>query len=250
MAPQALNDEITIRKNEVWAMITARGGSKSIPLKNLANLNGRPLLDYAIKAGQATPSISRVICSTENDKIADFCRSAQIEVQARPLPLAGDDTPSLDVILYFLETSLSEEGFVPEFLVLLEPTSPFVLPEHIEGCLELLKNDPDADSAQTITPVEHNSHAFNQRFLDENGSHFFYDAQHKKCFSKQRKPKFYIHGNVRVMRSRSVLKNKDIFGNRSLPLVISRAYSMDVDGPEEFQWAECIIRGGLVKLPA
>jgi len=235
-----------IKRKDTWALITARGGSKSIPLKNMVDLNGRPLIDYAIEAGKSSKYVQRIVCSTENSKIKSFCVKSGIEICDRPLELAQDDVPSLDVILHFLQMALEKEKVLPEFLVLLEPTSPFVLAEHIDRCIEMLRGDPTADSSQTVCEVEPNSHAYNQRYKDNDVCRFVFAEKRKALFNKQLKPKFYIHGNVRVMRVQSVMLKEDIFGERSLPLVIPRVYGMDVDGPEQLQLARCICQCGLV----
>ncbi len=151
--------------------------------------------------------------------------------------------------MYFLETVREEGRALPEFLVLLEPTSPFVQPAHIEQCLEMLKNDPAADSAQTVAEIAPNSHAYNQRYHDEGGSHFLFPQERLKCFNKQLKPLFYNHGNVRVMRVKSLLKKKDLFGDRSIPVVIPRVYCMDVDGPEDLAVAKSLLDSGVVAVP-
>ncbi len=235
-------------KDEVWALIPARGSSKSIPLKNLAELNGRPLIDYVIKAGKASHFISRIICSTENEVIAKFCAKNGVEVQKRPYELAQDDIPTLDVIVYFLETLIKEEGAVANIIVLLEPTSPFVLPEHIDKCVELLRAHPETDSAQTITPISPNNHAYNQRYLNNNFVKFQFAKERDIYYNKQLKPKLYVHGNVRVLRSDSLLKKRDLFGDCSLPYIIPRIYAMDVDGPEDLKLADCFLKCGLVEL--
>jgi len=234
-------------KEETWAFIPARGGSKSIPMKNMVKLGGRPLIEYVIRAGQASHSVSRIICSTENDKIADFCIASGIEVQKRPFSLAQDNIPTLDVIVYFLETFIKEEGAVASIIVLLEPTSPFVLPRHIDECVALIKSEPEVDSVQSVTPVPPNHHAYNQRFLKDGLLRFRFPGERVGRFNKQLKPKFYVHGNLRVLRSTSLLKKRDIYGDRSLPYIIPRAYAVDVDGPEDLELAECYLFRSLVR---
>ncbi len=236
-------------KDEVWALIPARGGSKSIPMKNMALLNGRPLIDYVIKAAKESRSISRIICSTENENIAAFCTKNGGEVQKRPYELAQDNISTLDVIVYFLETLIKEEGAVANIIVLLESTSPFVLSEHIDKCVELLKAHSEADSAQTITPISPNNHAYNQRYLNNNFVKFQFAKERDIYYNKQLKPKLYVHGNVRVLRSDSLLKKRDLFGDSSLPYIIPRIYAMDVDGPEDLKLAECLLKCGLVNVP-
>jgi D-3-phosphoglycerate dehydrogenase / 2-oxoglutarate reductase len=239
-------NRIQLNKNETWAFIPARGGSKSIPLKNMASLNGQPLISYAIEASMSTPMIGRIICSTDNEKIKEYCQMRKIEIQSRPPHLALDNVSTIDVIMYFLDTFKQKEKMLPEFLVLLEPTSPFVTAKDIEMCIKVLKEDSSADSAQTVTPVSSNSHAYNQRYHDENGSHFLFVKERKVCINKQMKPEFFIHGNVRVMRVSSLIDSGNLFGKKSIPITISRLRAMDVDGPDDLVIAESIIESGLL----
>lgn len=232
--------------NETWAFIPARGGSKSIPLKNMIPLNGKPLISYAIEAAMSTPVITRVVCSTDSEEIKKYCRERKIEVQPRPPELALDNVTTIDVIMYFLDAMKQKENVLPEFLVLLEATSPFVTASDIELCIKVLKEEPSADSAQTVTPVSSNSHAYNQRYHDENGSHFLFVKERKVCINKQTKPEFFIHGNVRVMRVSSLMVSGNLFGEKSIPILISRLRAMDVDGPDDLVIAESIIKTGLL----
>lgn len=240
-------DAIMIAAGESWALIPARGGSKSIPLKNLARLNDVPLIDYAIGAARRTGRIGRIICSTDSGEIGGHCRGLGVEVDERPAELAGDHVATVDVLLEFVRRKARVEGTLPEYLVLLEPTSPFVSPADVEQCIGSLEADAAADSAQTVTQVSSNSHAYNQRYHDANGSNFLYPRERKVCVNKQSKPRFYIHGNVRVMRVRSLLRTRSIFGERSLPIEIPKIRAMDVDSQDDMLLAEAIIASGLVR---
>ena len=87
-----------IAQGTAIGLIPARGGSKSIPLKNLVPLAGQPLISYVISAGQAATSLASVICSTDDERIADVCRGAGVEVLNRPAALAQDDSSVADVL--------------------------------------------------------------------------------------------------------------------------------------------------------
>ncbi len=230
-------------------MIPARGGSKSIPLKNMTPLADRPLMEYVIESAKNSRVVSRIICSTDNEAIAGFCAEKGVEVQPRPEELSGDNVPTLDVIVYFLKTLQVENGVVAEMIALLEPTSPFVLPKHICDCTNLLIGDKEADSVQSITTPPPNHHAYNQRHLDDGLVRFSFPEERAGRFNKQLKPQFYIHGNLRIFRSRSVLAKGDLFGDRSLPYIIPRVYALDADGPEDFELAECLLSCSKVSLP-
>lgn len=240
-------DAVKVSTGESWAFIPARGGSKSIPLKNLARLAGVPLIDYAVAAAKNTARISRIICSTDSAEIGDHCRYQGIEVDERSASLAGDHVATVDVLLEFARRKTRHGGALPEYLVLLEPTSPFVAASDIDECIAKLDADLTADSAQTVTPVSSNSHAYNQRYHDANGSTFLYPQERKVCVNKQSKPRFFIHGNVRVMRIASLLRTRSIFGARSLPIEIPKIRAMDVDSQEDLLLAEAIIASGLVR---
>lgn len=233
---------------EAWALIPARGGSKSIPLKNMVELGGRPLISYVIQAAKNSRSISRILCSTDNDRIGAFCARSGVEVQERPVALAGDEVATLDVVLHVLQQSKANGDAIPSIMALLEPTSPFVLPKQIDECVALLRENPDADSVQTITTVPPNHHAYNQRYLEGGMIYFRYKEERRRLHNKQMKPAFYVHGNLRVLRSASVLEKRDLFGDRSLPYLIPRTYALDVDGPEDLELAELLVRSGKVEL--
>lgn len=240
-------DDLKVTKGQSWAFIPARGGSKSIPLKNLVRLNDVPLIDYAVRVAKRTGKIGRTICSTDSAEIESHCRSLGVEVDRRPDELAADNVATVDVLLEFVRRKAAQGDALPEYLVLLEPTSPFVSSGDIEECIRQLDADAVADSAQTVTKVSSNSHAYNQRYHDVNGSNFLYPQERKICVNKQAKPVFFIHGNVRVMRIRSLLRTKSIFGNRSLPIEIPKVRAMDVDGHEDLLLAEAILASGLFK---
>ena len=129
---------------------------------------------------------------------------------------------------------------------MLEPTSPFVTAEQIKDCVEALKQDDSADSVQTVTKVSSNSHAYNQRYHDVNGSNFLHVAEREICTNKQLKPEFFIHGNVRIMRVESLIRTRSLFGDKSIPIVIPRKYAMDVDGPDDLALATSMLETGLV----
>ncbi len=237
-----------ISTDEVWALIPARGGSKSIPLKNLVILEGHPLIEYVINAAKKSKRFSRIICSTEDEQIAQVCIQNGIEVHNRPRELAKDDTPVLDVFVHLLQDIGRKEGKIANILPVLQPTSPFVLPEHIDHCIELLETDPSADSSQTITSMPHNFHAYNQRIIENGFVRFRFKKERKTCYNKQSKPTHYIFGNLVVTRASTVLEKGEIFGTKSLPHLIDFNYALDIDQQQDLELAEWLLKTGKVKL--
>lgn len=239
---------MTAGRSEAWAVVPARGGSKSIPLKNLVPLAGRPLIEYVLAAARASGRITRTICSTDHEAIAALCRKWGAEVHRRPPELAGDDVPIVAVLSHLLRDIAAREGRMPGFVCLLQPTSPFVLPEDIDGAIALLEGDPLADSAQTVAHLPHNHHAYNQRVLDGALVRFRFPEERRACYNKQTKPVHYVFGNLVAIRTSALLDKGEIFGDRSLARLIDRAYATDVDTTEDVALAEWLLATGKVVL--
>jgi len=240
---------VSILPGACWAIIPARGGSKSIPLKNLAPFAGRPLIDYNIFAGQQAPALERILCSTDSSRIAEHCLSRGVEVAERPERLSGDETPVLDVILDLLESIERKEGAVPEAIALLQPTSPFILPEQIGAAVEAMLSDPAAGSAQTIAECRHNQHAFNQRVVSEGFVRFRFAAERNQAYNKQRKPRHYVFGNVVVTRVAAMREQRLIHAEPSVAIEIDWPYDFDADDALDFTLGEALLASGLVDLP-
>ncbi|MBF0284304.1 MAG: acylneuraminate cytidylyltransferase family protein [Magnetococcales bacterium] len=224
-------------------LIPARGGSKSIPLKNMVPLLGRPMIDYVIEAGLACPALAEVACSTDHEGIADHCRSRGVTVIPRPEALAGDDAPVAAVMVQVLEWFAQRDGVAPGMLALLQPTSPMILPEHIAACVQRLLEDPEAGSAQTIAPVLHNAHAYNQRLFEGGRVAFRFAEERKAAYNKQKKPSFYQFGNLVVTRATALLAGEGPFAAPSLGAPVERRFALDVDGPDDLAFAEFLLAG-------
>lgn len=240
-----------IAQGRVLALIPARGGSKSVPYKNIAPLAGRPLLAYVIAAAQEAlgRSVHAIVCSTDDDHIAAYAGSQAVPVLRRPPELASDDALVADAVRHVLHSLIEREGAAPEIVVLFQPTSPFILPAHVDGLVGCLLAGPGFDTAQTITPIPHNFHAFNQRIVEGGEVRFFFDAERRKARNKQSKPKLYRFGNLLAFRAKGILEGGDCFGSHSAYLEIPEGYAQDLDGPEDFAYAEFMIRAEKVALP-
>ena len=136
------------------AIITARGGSKGVPRKNLLEVGGVPLVVRAVQSGLAAGRVDRVVATTDDEEIASVASAAGAEVIMRPVQLAADDTPTLPVLNFVLD-QLEAKGWSPDRVVLLEPTSPFRTAAVIDACIAKL-DDPDVASAVTVTQLERN----------------------------------------------------------------------------------------------
>jgi CMP-N-acetylneuraminic acid synthetase len=134
----------------VLGIVTARGGSKGIPRKNIAPVRGRPLLAYTADAALAARRLARTVLSTEDDEIARVGRELGLDVPfMRPAKLAADETPTIPVLQHVVR-KLQEDGDLYDAILTLQPTSPLRLPSDIDGAIELLERT-GADSVISFT---------------------------------------------------------------------------------------------------
>ncbi|MDP6688669.1 MAG: acylneuraminate cytidylyltransferase family protein [Alphaproteobacteria bacterium] len=233
----------------VWGLIPARGGSKSIPMKNLTPFVGRPLMDFQVLAANTSQCFSRLLCSTDHQAIADRCATLRVEVHERPIHLGADDTPIFAVIEDFLADIEAKEGAVAECIALLQPTSPFLLPEHIRWAVNALLADAEAGSVQTMVPCPPNQHALNQRMIKDGRVEFRFAEERAAAANKQEMPPHYFFGNLLVLRSLATIEQQTPFANPSLPIEIPFAQGFVLDTPDDVKLGQALLAAGLAELP-
>ncbi len=231
----------------VWALVPARGGSKSIPLKNLLPLAGRPLLDYVVRAGQASGVLARIICSTDSQRVAERARELGVEVDSRPAALATDEAKVDDVARDLLTRARDAGRPPPDIVVLLQPTSPFLQPQHIRDLLVFLGARPNAASAHNVYAVPHNLHIWNQRFVGDDGAVTFpFEAEREKARNKQQKSKLFAFGNLIATRAAALLEGAGFYAKPSYALPIAPEFAFDLDQKSDIAAAEAMIAAGLI----
>ena len=143
--------------HHVVAIIPARGGSKSVPNKNIRPLGDKPLMAWSIESAHAAELMDAVVVTTDSDEIAEVARDYGASVISRPTHLATDDALVIDAIRHAVRV-WREEGKSIDVTVLLEPTSPLRSVEDIGACLDQLWQAPSVDSVATFTDAELNPH--------------------------------------------------------------------------------------------
>lgn len=229
---------------EALALIPARGGSKSIPRKNIRSFAGYPLLAYSIAAGLAARTVSRVIVSTDDPEIASIARKYGGEAPfLRPRALAQDETPDLPVFQHALKWLAKNEGYNPEIVVQLRPTSPLRRVTHIDQAVFGLFERAEADSIRTVCIPFQNpfkmwrigKDGFMQPLLETSFSEAF-------NMPRQLLPTVYWQtGYVDATRKDTILDKNSMTGARILPLVIDPSEWIDIDSPDDWRRAERLL---------
>ena len=140
---------------EVLGFIPARANSKDVAGKNIKLLNGKPLLGYTIEEGKKS-RINRLIVSTDSPEIVDISQALGAEVPfLRPPELSQDDSVIEDALMDVLGKLNEKEGYRPDVIVLLQPTSPLRTAAHVDDCIDLLE-EKKADAVVSVSePIEH-----------------------------------------------------------------------------------------------
>jgi len=223
---------------EVLAVIPARGGSKGIPRKNIRSLNGKPLIAYTIEEAKKSKYISRVIVSTEDDEIAKVSNKYGAEIIKRPLELAKDDTPTIDVVLHILD-DLKNKNIEPDIVVLLQPTSPLRTSQDIDNAIKLFM-EHDCDSVVSVCEVKHSPY---WSFKIENG--YLKPIFGEKYLKKRRQelPKAYLPNGALFIATPNVLREyKNFYCKRTIPYIMPTERSIDIDNEVDFLLAELLIK--------
>jgi len=228
----------------VVVIVPARGGSKSIPRKNLRPLGGVPLIAYSIEAGLAARLVDRVIVSTDDEEIAAVARECGAGVPfMRPTSLADDSTPDLPVFQHALRWLETHEGNVPEIVVQLRPTSPLRPPDCVDQAIALLRGDPAAGSARAV--VEASQNPYKMWRLQPDGALLpLLDGEGHEPFNRPRQelPRTYWQtGHVDAIRSATILHGNSMTGRRILALPIDRAYVCDIDTEADWERTEWMV---------
>ena len=231
------------KRPEVLAVIPARGGSKGIPRKNVKLLGGWPLIAYSIAAGLQARSVTRTIVTTDDDESATVAHQFGAEVPfIRPAALAGDDVTDFPVFEHALSWLEENEGYRPEIVVQLRPTSPFRPPGLVDEAVEALRTRPDSHSCRTVTPSGENP--FKMWTLDGHHLKPLLDLGFPEPYNmpRQKLPATYWQtGHVDAFWSRTILTMRTLTGSVVLPVLVGRPFSVDLDTPEDWDYAEWIL---------
>jgi YrbI family 3-deoxy-D-manno-octulosonate 8-phosphate phosphatase len=238
-----------VTKREVLAIVPARGGSKSIPKKNIRPFAGHPLLAYSIAAGLQASLVDRVIVSTDDEETAEIARQYGAEVPfLRPAELALDSTPDLPVFEHALSWLEREEAYVPEWIVQLRPTTPVRPLDCVDRGITILRNHPQADSVRAVIPSGQNPYKMWR--ISEKGQLLPLmneDFHEPYNMPRQDLPATYWQtGHLDVFRREVLYKKESLTGDVILPLIIDPGYNVDIDNPLDWERAEWnLIHGDL-----
>jgi len=216
------------------AIITARGGSKRIPRKNIKEFCGKPILAYSIEAAVQSGIFDTVMVSTDDEEIAAIAKQYGAEVPFyRSAETANDFATTNDVLLEVI-AEYEKRGQKFDLGVCIYPTAPFVTAEKLKNAVDQLERS----DAETLIPVVSFSYPPQRAMIVEEGRLVFEYPQYLDSRSQDLVPHYHDVGQFYVFRTKSFQKNKKLMVGNILPLVVSELEVQDIDNLTDWAIAE------------
>ena len=225
---------------KILALITARGGSKRIPNKNIKNLCGKPLIEWSLSTLKGIDNICDILVSTDNESIAELSSKAGAMVPwLRPKHLAEDSSSSVDVSIHALTWYQKHHGDI-DGLLLIQPTSPFRTKETILKGIELFKNN-DTKSVISFSPArDHPFWCFEQsdglmkKYINSGDQHLR---------SQDLPPAYVTNGAFYLIAPKNLIRNKSFYKGDIVPLIMKNEIeSIDIDTQWDWEIAELLCK--------
>ncbi len=234
------------------AIIPARGGSKSIPHKNIRLFAGHPLIAYSIAAALQAACVTRTIVSTDDEQIADVARKYGAEVPfLRPARHSQDGTLDWPVFHHALAWLQKKENYIPQVVIQLRPTSPVRPRNCVDEAVKILLENPTADSVRGVVLAGQNPYKMWRIQPDGRMKPLITVKGVAEAFNvpRQELPDVYWQtGHIDAIRPSVILEKQSMSGTHIRPLVIDPAYTVDIDTLLDWENAERLVKYGHLEM--
>lgn len=233
----------------VLFVVTARGGSKGVPKKNIRMIGDLPLIAYKIVAAQKCNVDKRIIVSTDDEEIANRAIEYGADVPfMRPDFLATDSASSMDVVEHAMKWIEKNDPEKYDYVCMLEPSSPFASYKDFDNAFELIK-ESDADTLLGMKETEVNKVFIHSLDTDGKLSKFYYAIRDMKSVRRQDQEKEYtMNGCIYVAKWDYFVKNKLFHSENSIPYIMSDVSSIEIDSLYNYEVACSIVEKGLIDI--
>lgn len=229
----------------ILAIIPVRGGSKGVSGKNIKLLDGKPLLAYTSEIALQSKQLTEVIVSTEDELIREVAKNLGIKVPfVRPMTLAQDNTPTLDVIIHALEWYKNQNIFF-DAVCLLQVTSPFRTVAFLDEAIEkFMKKDTDSLVSVQKVPHEYNPHwTFEE---NEQGNLKIATGETEIISRRQELPTAYHRdGSIYLTKTKVLLNEHSLYGKSTAFIESDSESYVNIDTLQDWEKAEEMIQNKL-----
>lgn len=229
------------KNKKILAVITARGGSKGVPKKNVKKLAGEPLIAYTIKSARNSMLLDYFLVSTDNLEIAKVSKRYKAPVPfMRPAELATDKAKSIPVVIHALDWLKQNKKQNYDYVMILQPTSPFRTSKDIDECIKKAV-DTNADSVMSMMKLSDFSIPKLKK-LDGDIILPFAEDEGKMSASKHELPNVYKRNCAIYLIKVSCIYNSDLFGKTSRAYIMPLERSVDINNMMDFIVADVMMK--------
>lgn len=222
----------------ILAIIPARGGSKGIPKKNILTVAGKPLIAWTIEAAKRSRFLTRTIVSSDDEGILSVAREYGAETVVRPEAFAADHISTDETSLQLLDELKRTEQYIPDVVVLLQPTSPLRTTEDIDSSISLLIEK----GAGAVISVTEGDRKHLKSFFVIDGCLSGIVKNEFAFMNRQDLPRIYLpNGALFVVTEPEFRKNGIMFSERTVPYVMEKERSVDIDTLEDIPVVEAVL---------
>jgi CMP-N-acetylneuraminic acid synthetase len=219
-------------------IIPARGGSKSIPLKNIKLLNGKPLIEYTIESALKSGVLDKIIVSTDHDGIAKVCEKYKdVDIIFRPKKISTDEARTESALLHVCDELEKRESFIPDIVLTLEPTSPMRTAETIIKSIGVLKGN-NFDSV--IGVIE--TRGVYGKIVNGDYEYLFPNQARRR---QEREPLYMECSTIYATTLQTLRRKNSVVGDKVYPLIIKKNEAIDINDEHDFLLAETIQKIGV-----
>ncbi len=237
------------KKRKILAVITARGGSQRLPKKNILPLAGKPLIAWSIDAAKKSQYIDETIVSSDCGEIIEEAKEYGANVPfKRPDNLATATTNGIDPVKHAYNFMKNELQKNYDYVILLQPTSPFRSAEDIDNAIELLINNEKNNVNSIVSVVEPDKKIAWHYYLDDNKQHKLQNILSKKNIPSEHTA-YCLNGAIYIIKSDVLMSEEcdSFIDQNTIGYVMTKEHSVDIDSELDFKFCELLLAEGVIK---
>jgi pseudaminic acid cytidylyltransferase len=216
------------------AIITARGGSKRIPRKNIKNFLGKPIINYSIQSAIDSSCFDEVIVSTDDEEIAEVAKAAGAKIPFIRSAESSNDFATTAEVIFEVLSDYKKLGIEFEYFCCIYPTAPFITAEKLKNAYDLLIST----GAKSVVPVVRFGFPIQRSFKIEDHLLRMNWPEHMSTRSQDLPSSYHDSGQFYFLKTESFLKDKKLFTDFTIPFEMPESEVQDIDNEEDWRVAE------------
>ncbi|MCX7121825.1 MAG: pseudaminic acid cytidylyltransferase [Gammaproteobacteria bacterium] len=217
------------------AIITARGGSKRIPRKNIKDFCGEPIISYSIRAAIDSNCFDKVMVSTDDQEIAKIAQKLGADVPFMRSEKTSNDFATTAEVLFEVLTEYKKQDANPHFICGIYPTAPFITASILSESMKIILDNPVIDS---VFPVTRFSYPIQRALRSKDGIVSMFNPEHLLTRSQDLEPAYHDAGQFYWLRASSFLKNPSLIPTQTFGYLLPEWLVQDIDNLDDWILAE------------